>query len=192
MAGMLWAALEALFAAPGDPDRIQVVDRATDVALVAMVRTSIQVSLGSLYSRCPGEALTQRLVAIDLPDRLIELEAALRSGEHEAIAHPGTRVSLIHTARFFDPDILKKRRQEITHVLRGLYRQRNLILHGGVTDSPLLDGIIRASTPLVTAIVNRYARASGEGILDPHVFAYQMHVRLENYLVNPKQIVSVF
>jgi hypothetical protein len=101
-------------------------------------------------------------------------------------------MSLVHTVRLFDADVLTKQRDEIAQVLRGLYRQRNLILHGGVTDGPLLDGIVRASTPFVTAVVNRYARASADVFLDAHVFAYQMHVRLKNYLADPHQIVSVF
>jgi hypothetical protein len=189
-AGTLWAALEALLAAPGDPDRIQVVDRASDIALVAFVRASIQMALGLLFSRCPEDGLTQRLRDLDLRDRLTQFEEALRRDEHQTLSHHSTRVALSHTKQLFDEGNLRLRREEFRQNLRGLYRQRNLILHGGITDGPLLGGILRASTPLVTAVINRYARAIHDGLVDPHIFAYEMLVRLEGYLNDPRTIVA--
>jgi hypothetical protein len=191
-AGTLWAALEALLAAPGDPDRVEVAYRAGDIALVAMIRSSIQISLGLLFSRCRNDALTQRLRSIDGEARLVEFEAALRRGDHESVGNRAVRVALSHSRRLLDPDSLMEKRKELRQTLLGLYRQRNLVLHGGITDSPLLDGILRSSPPLVTAVVNRYARATADHILDPHVFAYDMFVRLEKYLVDPGIIIESF
>jgi len=190
--GTLWAALEALLAAPGDPDRAQVASRAGDIALVALVRASIQMSMGNLFARCPGESLTVRINALEGRDRLSEFERALRGDEHEALPRRSTRLMLSHTKRIFDPDALKLKREELRQTLRALYRQRNLVLHGGVTDAPLLDDIIRSSTPLVAAVINRYARAIYDGVSDPHLFAYDMFVRVENYISNPVSIVDTF
>jgi hypothetical protein len=189
-AGTLWASLEAMLAAPGDPDRIQVTDRAGDIALVTLIRSSIQMSLGQLFSRCPQDVLAQRLSGLGVGERLTQFEAALRRGEHERLQHRNTRVALSHTRRLFETDVLKRTREEIRQTLRGLYRQRNLVLHGGITDAPLLEGILRSSTPLVAGVINRYARASHGVPVDPHIFAYQMLVRLEGYLNDPRLIVQ--
>ena len=192
-AGTLWAALEALLAAPGDPDRgVQVAHRAGDVALVAMIRSSIQMSLGFLFSRCPEEGITQRLRSFEGRDRLVEFEAALRRGDHESLGNRSVRVALSHSRRLLDPDILTEQRKQLQQALLGLYRQRNLVLHGGITDSPLLEGILRSSTPIVTAAINRYARVNGHHILDPHIFAYDMFVRIEGYLSDPRIIIDNF
>ena len=189
-AGTLWASLEALLAAPGDPDRIQVAQRAGDIALVALIRASIQISLGMLFSRCPEDGLSRRLLGLDLQDRLLEFEAALRRDEHGTLAHSRTRLVLAHTRILFDADALRSKRQELQQTLLHLYRQRNLVLHGGVTDAPLLGGVLRASTPIVIAVINRYARATQDGAIDPHVFAFQMFTRLEGYLNEPSAIVK--
>jgi len=189
-AGTLWATLEALLAAPGDPDRIQVANRAADVALVALVQASIHISLGTLFSRCPEDALMLRLRGLDKADRLVQFEYALRRDEHDGLSHRNTRLALSHTRRLFEPEVLQMRREELRQTLRGLYRQRNLVLHGGITDAPLLEGILRSSTPLVAAVVNLYARASQDNTVDPHIFAYEMYVRIERYLADPRDIVG--
>jgi hypothetical protein len=191
-AGTLWASLEALLAAPGDPDRIQVAHRAGDIALVALVRASMQRSLGLLFSRSAEENLTKRLVVHNAQDRLMEFEKALRRNDHETLAHDYTRLALSRTKRLLDADALGRNREELRQTLRGLYRQRNLVLHGGITDSPLLESILRSSAPLVTAIINRYARASSDQVVDPHIFAYEMLVRIEGYLADPRAAVEAF
>ena len=192
VAGMLWAALEALLAAPGDPERVEVANRAGDIALVALVRSSIQVSLGILFSRCPNEALTQRLRGLEAQDRLIEFEGALRREEYDTLPHRSTRLTLAHTRRLFDVNVLRQQREDLRQTLRGLYRQRNLVLHGGVTDGALLASILRSSIPVAASVVNRYARASHDGTKDPHVFAFEMFVRVEAYLRDPRSIVEFF
>jgi hypothetical protein len=191
-AGILWAALEALLAAPGDPDRIQVSSRAGDVALVALVRSSFQISLGVLFSRCQHEALAQYLQTLDRHDRLAELEIALRRDEHLNLHHRSARVVLSHTRHLLEVERFESQRQELQQTLRGLYRHRNLVLHGGITDGPLLSDILRASIPLVAAVVNRFARATYENAIDPHVFAFEMFSRVESYLVDPRTAVSSF
>lgn len=188
--GTLWAAVEALLAAPGDPDRMQAALRAADIALVALVRSSIQISLGTLFARCPQEPLAQRLDGLEFDERLVEFERALRANEHEILTHRSTRLALDHTRRLLDADYLKSQRTILLQTFRGLYRQRNLVLHGGITDAPLLEGIIRSATPLVTAVVNRYARARQSRDIDPHVFAFEMYMRVEAYIDNPRSIVS--
>jgi hypothetical protein len=191
-AGILWAALEGLLAAPGDPDKIQVCRRAADISLVSLVRTSMQVSIGTLFSRCPDEALTQRIRSLGQPDGLVEFEQSIRRGDHHAITHRSTHLMLSHARDLLNVDVLQTKRMELEQTFRGLYRQRNLILHGGITDAPLLNGIFRSSAPLVTAVINRYTRSIQDGIRDPHIFAYDMYVRIERYLNDPQSATESF
>lgn len=200
--GILWAALEGLLAAPGDPDKIQVCKRAADISLVALVRTSMQVSIGTLVSRCPDEAVSQRIRRLGQSGGLAEFEQSIRRGDHDTITHRSTRVMLSHARSLLDADVLRAKRIELEQTFRGLYRQRNLILHGGITDAPLLHSIFRSSAPLVTAVVNRYARAIQDGmrdphlfaydIRDPHLFAYDMYTKIEGYLNDPKSATESF
>jgi hypothetical protein len=190
VAGTLWASLEALLAAPGDQDKMGVVNRAADIALVALIRSSIQSSLGLLLSRCSGEPLTVKLDGLSEELRLYEFEEALRKNEHLSIPHHGVRVVLSHTRFLFEVKSIQLKLEEIRMTLRGLYRHRNLVLHGGVTDGPLLEDVLRASVPLSTAVINRYAGARNETGIDPHRFAFEMHKRILSYCDNPVSIVE--
>lgn len=191
-AGILWAALEGLLAAPGDPDKIQVCRRAADISLVALIRTSMQVSIGTLLSRCPDEALSQRIRSLGQQGGIVEFEQSIRRGDHHTITHRSTRLMLSHARSLLDIDVLQTMRMELEQTFRGLYRQRNLILHGGIMDAPLLNGIFRSSAPLVTAVINRYARSIQDGIRDPHLFAYDMYARIERYLNDPRSAAESF
>jgi hypothetical protein len=191
-AGTLWAAMEGLLAAPGDPDRVQVCQRAADIGLIALIRSSIHISIGALFSRCSEEAFAQRISGLERRDRLVEFEKALRRDEHQTLSHRSSRLMMSHARRLFGAAALRSQRKELEQVLRGLYRQRNLVLHGGITDAPLLDDLLRSSTPLVAAVINRYARATQDGMVDPHVFAYDVFVRLEEYLSDPQSIMDAF
>lgn len=63
-------------------------------------------------------------------------------------------------------EILKSPRKQLRdienyakNVLRRLYRQRNIIMHGGKIDSVVLSGVLRSSAPLVGAGMDRIAHA---------------------------------
>jgi len=49
--------------------------------------------------------------------------------------------------------------QHVASVFRRLYRIRNLVLHGGLTDAVALSSALRAFAPLVGAGVDRIAHA---------------------------------
>jgi hypothetical protein len=179
--GMLWAALETLLSAPGDPNKMEVVKRGADIGLIAFIRSTIWNSLGTAMNK-RTDSLAKALAAIEPANRLDRFEAALRTAEYESLSRVGSRIHLRHVARLLDQGYVKEIRTTFQHVLAGLYRQRNLVLHGGVTDGPLIEGYLRCGYPLAAAIVNRYARASESSYIDPQVFAFRSTSSIEEYL----------
>ena len=70
------------------------------------------------------------------------------------------------------------------------FDQRNLVLHGGVTDGLLVEGYLRCSFPLVAAIVNRYARVTEGTAMDPQVVAFQAYASIESHKLRASSILS--
>jgi hypothetical protein len=186
---MLWASLETLLAAPRDVTKMDVVRRGADIALIAFIRSEIWNSLGMLIGKHKDHPLGRALAgAATVKDRLSRLEAALKTAEYESLRRAGPRIYLRHAARLLDQAYIKDIRATFRHTLAGLYRQRNLVLHGGITDGPLTVSYLRCSYPLVSAIVNRYARATETSYIDPQVFAFQTTASIEEYLLRDSSV----
>jgi hypothetical protein len=189
-AGMLWASLETLLAAPRDTTRMDVVRRGADVGLIAFIRSEISNSLGVILGRCKDEPLGIALASTPWDDRLSRLELALKTAEYESLKRAGPRIHLRHVARLLDQSYLKGLRTTFQQILAGLYRQRNLVLHGGITDGPLIDSYLRCGYPLASAIVNRYARASETAYVDPQVFAFRASASIEEHLLRGSSVFT--
>jgi hypothetical protein len=182
-AGMLWAALESLLSAPGDPDRMEVVNRGADIGLIAVIRSQINTSLALLLERrADSEDLRREITALPYDERFDRLQMALVNKEYEALQSAGARLQISHTADLLSVERIKALRLALRHSLSGLYRQRNLVLHGGITDGPLLKGYLRIGFQLVPAIINRYARAWEDTKVDPQVFAFQANAAVEEHI----------
>jgi hypothetical protein len=189
-AGMLWASLETLLAAPRDTTKMDVVRRGADIGLIAFIRSEILNSLGVLLGRCKDEPLGVALARMPRDDRLSRLELALKTAEYESLTRTGPRIHLRHVARLLDQSYIKEMREAFQHILAGLYRQRNLILHGGITDGPLIDSYLRCGYPLSSAIINRYARANEITYTDPQVFAFRASASIEEHLLRGSSIFT--
>jgi hypothetical protein len=185
--GMLWAALETLLAAPGDANKMNVVARGADIGLIAFIRSALWGALGIATNK-KAEPLAMALAAVPSADRLGRLEVALQLAEYETLGLVGSRIHLRHVARLLDPTYVKDLRMNFRSALSGLYRQRNLVLHGGITDGPLIPGYLRVGFPLVSAIVNRYARAVESSFIDPQVFAFESTASIEKYLLRGSSV----
>lgn len=189
-AGMLWASLETLLAAPRDTTKMDVVRRGADIGLIAFIRSEISNSLGVILGRCKDEPLGIALASTPWDDRLNRLEIALKAAEYETLKRAGPRIHLRHVARLLDQSYIKGMRATFQHILAGLYRQRNLVLHGGITDGPLIDSYLRCGYPLASAIVNRYARANETAFVDPQVFAFRASASIEEHLLRGSSVLT--
>jgi hypothetical protein len=161
-----WAALESLLHHPGDP-----ADR-KDGRVIAAVRLAAIVTgswpraeLTALsYAHRPGipDLLARQLgLAVSNRMRASTVVAALRAGRQVSVRTAGDAAAAARMA-----SLVAAPRQSLTGVraavegsLRRLYRQRNIVLHGGSTESVALDAALRTAAPLVGAGLDRVAHA---------------------------------
>lgn len=191
-AGMLWAALESLFAAPGDPVRLEVVSRAADIGLVAFVKFDFKNSLAVFMKNEKKTEIVRQLRSKQGDERFAMFESFLRAGDFSQVSRRGVKTRLEHTADLITADGFKTRRIELQTSLRALYRHRNMVLHGGVNDAPLLGSVLRGGYPLVCAIVVRYGRDSQKSGEDPYSFATSCYLKVERYLWEPNRVLDIF
>ncbi|MFE6000730.1 hypothetical protein ACFQ6C_28325 [Streptomyces sp. NPDC056454] len=189
-AGMLWAALESLFAAPGDPIRLEVVSRAADIGLLAFVRFDLKNALAITMEHEKLSPIVQKMKAEPVGERLASFEAFVRAGDFSSIKQLRVRTHLEHTAALITVEGLAARRAQLQKSLRSLYRHRNFVLHGGVNDAPLLNSVLRGGYPLVCAIVEKYGRSGQAAGEDPYTFATSSYMKIERYLWDSNQALG--
>jgi hypothetical protein len=80
-------------------------------------------------------------------------------------------------------------RSTVEGALRRLYRQRNIVLHGGSTQAVALDATLRTCAPLVGAGLDRIAHAYLADRVMPLALAARAETRLA--LAGPKGIAQV-
>jgi hypothetical protein len=76
--------------------------------------------------------------------------------------------------------VLKEIEARITESFRRLYRNRNIVLHGGKTDAVGLRACLRISAPLVGAGLDRIAHATYTEGLSPLKLAARARIRLDS------------
>ena len=154
-----WAAIEALLSEPDD--RAGAADRLAMLVACSYPRaelTALSYDLaredGALAERLEGGLENRRRcdVVVDALSKR-EIDATGFSGSVRAAV---SRVSeLLHEPR----QTLKVVREHAANAFHRLYRQRNLVLHGGRTDAVALRASLRTSAPLVGAGIDRIVHA---------------------------------
>ena len=76
--------------------------------------------------------------------------------------------------------VLKEIEDRITESFRRLYRNRNIVLHGGKTGAVGLRACLRISAPLVGAGLDRIAHATYTEGLSPLELAARARIRLDS------------
>jgi len=94
-----------------------------------------------------------------------------------------------------NPDrVLKEIEARITESFRRLYRNRNIVLHGGKTDAVGLRACLRIAAPLVGAGLDRIAHAAYTEGLSPLELAARARIRLDSLdsaaAVRPIELLS--
>ncbi|RYP88656.1 hypothetical protein EKO23_01840 [Nocardioides guangzhouensis] len=184
-AGMLWATVECLFGSAGDENKLASGERAADVATIAWVRYDLNHTLGALLRNQGDPGWSAAAQVLPRQERLPFFVKYLQAGDFSNVRSARVVSQARHCARMLDLREVGSLRTEVLTTLKGLYRQRNLILHGGITNAPLLPGILRSATPLVTAAVNRYAATRNGAVRDPLAFSFGETLRLEEHLAQP-------
>ena len=186
-----WAALESLLYHAGDPaDRKD--GRAVAAARMAALVTcswprAELTALSHAHKAVAPDLLSQQLAnAVSNRERAIAVASALGSGRTLAIKHPSDDAAAARmTALVASPQrSLLGVRATVEGTLRRLYRQRNIVLHGGSTQAVALDATLRTCAPLVGAGLDRIAHAYLADRVLPLALAARAEMRLA--LAGPK------
>ena len=162
-----WAAIEALLSEPDD--RAGAADRLAMLVACSYPRAELTVLS---YDLSRGDSrLADRLDGVDENRRRCEIVVdALSKQEIDVNGLSGSdraavsRISkLLHEPRH----TLTLVQEHATNAFRRLYRQRNLVLHGGQTDAIALRASLRTAAPLVGAGIDRIIHAHYVDRLSP-------------------------
>ena len=175
-----WAAIEALLGSRGDTDKGFAGDRMAMIVACSFPRAELTplsyvvekqggdlaVRIGACETNRDRAALLVEAINskadLHLPD--LSDQAALRRIE-ELLLNP---YRAIHDIR-----------GHVTAAFRRLYRQRNLVLHGGRTDAVALRASLRTAAPLVGAGMDRLAHAWLVNKVQPLELAAKAKIKLE-------------
>lgn len=159
--GTSWAAIEALLVAPGDKNKIAAAERMANLVACSFGRAELSL-LGSRQLReAQGPIHDPLSKCTNNRERALVMLEALRAGtaltwvdSEQRAAVERLRV-LIEKPEAGLRDVLA----HANRVFRRLYRQRNLVLHGGRTHSAVLSSTLRTAAPLLGAGLDRIAHA---------------------------------
>jgi len=157
--GAGWAAIEALLSGPGDQD-VAAADRMADLVACSFVRA--ELTYLSYRLEAQGGELARGLASSGsnrdraaMVYKSIEGKNDLRFAE-DCDGAALRRMQAIHAnpfARLGDVQV------HAAASFKRLYRNRNLVLHGGKTDAMGLSACLRTAGPLVGAGMDRIAHA---------------------------------
>ncbi|MBU4616223.1 integrase [Rhodococcus sp. GG48] len=170
-----WAAVEALLVAPGDGEDSKegrgavAADRMAALVACSWPRAEL-TTLAYRHNPNPADRLAAELDQAPTNRERARLVAdALVSGrklvleKHADIAAVQRMESLVNQPRSTLSDVSC----HITTAMRRLYRQRNLLMHGGSTSSVALGATLRTAAPLVGAGLDRITHAALIDNTDP-------------------------
>lgn len=157
-----WAAIEALLSAPNDENKAAAAERLAALVACSFPRAELTL-LASLQMRQASSPLKARLEGCQSNrERALVMAKALKSGQPAlSWGDAAQRAAVARMAALLKAPKLKLEdiRNHANRAFRRLYRQRNLVLHAGMTNSVALGASLRTSAPLIGAGIDRIAHA---------------------------------
>lgn len=164
-----WSAVEFLLTAPGDKANVSAADRLASLVACSWPRAEL-TTIAKNRIASNRDSLSTELAALPTNrarcERLVEEIEAGREISNLA----DSDLAAVHRMERLlrnPAKVLADVRGYATESLRRLYRQRNLVLHGGRTRGVALDSTLRTAAPLVGAGVDRIVHAHLTTGLDP-------------------------
>jgi hypothetical protein len=157
-----WAAIETALTAPGDSNNVLAADRMADIVACSYVRAEL-TKLAAVYAQQSSDVLAEEIAAsADNRGRCkVLLEAMRDPGRTVRFGASTDTVALARVQAMADEP--KKELGEIRNraqrAFRRLYRHRNLLLHGGLSDAVGVDRSLTAVAPVLGAGLDRLAHA---------------------------------
>lgn len=163
-----WAAIESLLVAPGDGEDSKegrgavAADRMASLVACSWPRAEL-TTLSHRHDPAAGDRLAAELSREPANRERARLVAdAISAGRPLVLAHQSDVAAAERMKKLVQnhKSTLKDVHCHITTALRRLYRQRNLLMHGGSTSSIALEATLRTTAPLVGAGLDRITHAS--------------------------------
>jgi hypothetical protein len=173
-----WAAFEALLSEPGN--QAVVADRMGAIVACSFPRAELTVL--SYQAAKADAALDTRLRAYTTNrDRADLIASDISAGMPLLLSNDADRAAFERMKKLLaDPHtVMKDIESYATGAFRRLYRQRNLVLHGGKTDGVALRASLRTAAPLVGAGMDRIAHAWYVDGLSPLELAARARISLD-------------
>lgn len=177
-----WAAIEALLTGPGDRDqRILAGDRMAALVACSFPRAEL-TTLSHELEKQGGTMGDELKRCATNKDRCEVLVREIGRGTLLKFPRSSDQAALDRlTALLNSPGrVLKDIEAPIAESFRRLYRNRNIVLHGGKTDAVGLRACLRVSAPLVGAGLDRIAHAAYTEGLSPLELAARARIRLDS------------
>ncbi|WFP16861.1 hypothetical protein [Citricoccus muralis] len=162
-----WAAIESLFVAPTDPD-----DSEEGRGAVAADRVAVLVAASWPRSDLTTLSHQHRPEVPDLTSRALALASsnrersrivgeALLAGRGLNLRDASDQAAAARMAQLMSEPrkTLSDVEAHVASAMRRLYRQRNIVMHGGSTETLTLESTLRTCAPLVGASLDRIAHA---------------------------------
>ncbi len=182
-----WAALEALLTSPADVEDARegrgavAADRAAVVVAASWPRGEL-TTLSHRHAPTTPDRLSIELAQVTVNKERARLVAdALKAGRRLNLPNSSDgaaehrMLGLVNQPKHMLRDVNRHMRT----AMRRLYRQRNLLLHGGTTNSIALSAALRSAAPLVGAVLDRITQASLVEGIDPLQLAARASLNLE-------------
>jgi hypothetical protein len=153
-----WAAIEALLAEPDD--RAAVAESLAAIVACSFPRAELTVLSYKCESLCPDLAADLQ-VSTENRDRAFVIAKAIAAGHTLNLRRPSDKAALRRMQQLAKSPAkyLQDLQSHIADAFSRLYRQRNMILHGGKTNGIALRGSLRTSAKLVGAGMDRITHA---------------------------------
>lgn len=151
-----WAAIEALLSDPGD--RSVAAERLANLVACSYPRAELTFLSYALKKSDPDMYLTLKSLP-ENRDRCLATATAIQTGRKLLFSTISDQAALNRIEKLLNSPrkVLFDLKTYVHDAFARLYRQRNLILHGGRTDSVALRAALRTAAPLVGAGMDRLA-----------------------------------
>jgi hypothetical protein len=167
-----WAAIESLLSGSGDADKVVTAERLGSIVSCSWPRAELTTLSWAPHTRAQDDPLGERLASCDSNrDRAQAFLERLAAGNDPSLMKPTDRLAQRRTEK-----LMRNPRSHLTAIqhqaaasLRRLYRQRNLVVHGGQISGVALAATLRTVAPIAGAGLDRITHASltrGQSPLD--------------------------
>ncbi|MGV2903976.1 integrase [Microbacterium sp. AGC62] len=162
-----WAAVEALLVSPQDPEDSKIgrgavaADRLASLVACSWPRADL-TALSYQHSPAAPDTVSTRLAAASSnQERSSIIVAALTRGQSLSLRSASDRAAESRMIRLMvaKRHTLHDVEAHVRSAMRRLYRQRNIVMHGGSTDTLARDATLRTCAPLVGAGLDRITHA---------------------------------